>query len=1075
MKAARLIFALAVSLLAVMGHVEPAEAQVVISQIYGGGGNSGATLRNDFIELVNTGSAPVSLSGWCVQYASSAGAFTFNNNQKTDLTGTIQPGAYYLIQESQGAGGTVSLPTPDATGLTAMSATSGKVVLVNSCATALAAGEGVSGGRIVDFVGYGSAASQFEGSGPTGTLSNTTAALRAGNGCTDTNNNNADFATGAPNPRNSASPTVTCGGGPGPGPTLVAIHDIQGSSSASPLVGQSVATTGIVTALKSNGFFLQSPDADIDSNSSTSEGIFVFTSGAPPAAAAIGNKVQVTGLVSEFVPSADPAQPPLTEITGPSVTVLSTGNALPAAVTITAADTNPAGGIEQLEKYEGMRVFVASLTVTGATLGSLSEANATSTSNGVFYGVLTGTARPFREPGIQVPDPLPAGAPAGVPRFDANPERLRIDSRGQAGSTAIDVTAGATLFNITGVLDYAFRTYTILPDTTSPPTFTGNIAATPISAKNSDEFTVASFNMERFFDTTDDPGISDVALTTTAFNNRLNKASLTIRNILNAPDFVGVMEVENLSTLQALATKINSDAVAAGQPDPNYQAFLVEGNDIGGIDVGALVRGGITVNSVTQIGATATFTNPLNNQQEIIFDRPPLVFDITVPCSGCHPMNAKVVVNHLRSLNGIDDPVSGARVRAKRAAGADYLANFYQSEQTANPNLRLITVGDHNAFEFNDGYVDVTGAIKGTPAPANEVVLASPDVVSPDLINLMEFLPAVQRYSYVFDGNAQVLDHIIVNSGALGIYNRLEVARVNADFPEVFRNDSNRPERLSDHDIPVAYFRLPPNRPPFADAGLDQTILGTASGAAVTLDGSASSDPDGDPLTYEWRDAANAVVGTTAVVPLVLPLGSHTFTLTVSDGLESASDSVTINVVAPLPTLASIAPSAGNAGSSVNVLLTGTNFVAGATSVVLADGGGITISNVSVLSDTQLNATLTIAATASGTRQIKVQTAGGSSNARPFTINPLPQITRLTPAAGARGAYVQLYVNGANMIPGAKVSVSGGGIMVLSSNRISDSLVISLLLISPSAAPGARNVTVTTSIGSSNALTFTVQ
>src|SRR5687768_13456695 len=100
--------------------VQALSSTIVISQVYGGGGNSGATLRNDFIELFNRGTSPVSLSGWSVQYASSAGTTW----QKTDLSAvTLQPGQYYLIQEAQGAGGTTNLPTPDATGAIAMSAT----------------------------------------------------------------------------------------------------------------------------------------------------------------------------------------------------------------------------------------------------------------------------------------------------------------------------------------------------------------------------------------------------------------------------------------------------------------------------------------------------------------------------------------------------------------------------------------------------------------------------------------------------------------------------------------------------------------------------------------------------------------------------------------------------------------------------------------------------------------------------------------------------------------------------------------------------------------------------------------
>ncbi len=102
------------------------------------------------------------------------------------------------------------------------------------------------------------------------------------------------------------------------------------------------------------------------------------------------------------------------------------------------------------------------------------------------------------------------------------------------------------------------------------------------------------------------------------------------------------------------------------------------------------------------------------------------------------------------------------------------------------------------------------GTILGDPAPASEVVLSTVDLVDPNLTSLGTMVPAEQRYSYVFDGNAQVLDHVLVTSNTLPLVAGLEWARTNADFPETFRQDGTRPERLSDHDPAVAYFRLPP-------------------------------------------------------------------------------------------------------------------------------------------------------------------------------------------------------------------------------------------------------------------------
>lgn len=610
------------------------------------------------------------------------------------------------------------------------------------------------------------------------------------------------------------------------------INQIQGTGTTSPLAGTSVTTTGIVTARISSGFFIQTPDANVDANSETSEGIFVFTSSPPPADAAVGNLVQVTATVTEFIPSQEPGSAPLTELTFATTSLLSTGNQLPAPIVLTAAETTDASEtsnpLDTLEEYEGMRVQVNSLTVVSPTGGNVNESNATATSNGLFFGVVTGVPRPFREPGIEFNNPVPTPMPVNVPRFDTNPERLRIVSNAQPGASIINVTTDATVTNLIGVLHYAFRTYTIFPDPSPAPSVSGNISAIPVPAPAATDFTVASFNLERFFDTVNDPGIGEPVLTQAAFGNRLNKASLAIRNILQTPDVLGVIELENLATLQTLAAKINADAIAAGQPNPNYTAYLQEGNDVGGIDVGFLVKSAkITVINVTQFGKDSTYINPNDGTSDLLNDRPPLRLQATVQDVNNQPFAFTVIVNHLRSLSGVDDPTpsgtgtEGGRVRAKRRAQAEYLANLAQGCQTGNTTVcpgttateRLILVGDFNAFQFNDGFVDSIGTIRGAPTPPDQVVLPSSDLVSPNLINLVDPMPFAQittnqAYSFLFDGNAQVLDHILITQNLLSRFKDFQYARLNADFPEIFRNDPNRPERISDHDAPVAYFSL---------------------------------------------------------------------------------------------------------------------------------------------------------------------------------------------------------------------------------------------------------------------------
>jgi hypothetical protein len=187
---------------------ELGSTSLVISQVYGGGGNSGSTYENDFIEIFNRGASSVSVAGWSVQYASATGS----SWSATNLSGAIAPGEYYLVEEAQGTGGTKALPTPDATGTISMSATSAKVALVNSQTKLTCSTSCVPGASIVDFVGYGSSANDFEGSGSAATLSATTSALRAGAGCTDSDNNASDFTAGAVAPRDSATAHHTCGG-----------------------------------------------------------------------------------------------------------------------------------------------------------------------------------------------------------------------------------------------------------------------------------------------------------------------------------------------------------------------------------------------------------------------------------------------------------------------------------------------------------------------------------------------------------------------------------------------------------------------------------------------------------------------------------------------------------------------------------------------------------------------------------------------------------------------------------------------------------------------------------------------
>ena len=200
-----LLAALALSLVAPLAHA--ASPGLVISQVYAAGGNAGAAYANDYVELFNRGTATVDLSGWTLQYACASS----ESWASTTLAGTIQPGKRYLVQlASSGAGGS-ALPTPDATGTSNLAATGGKLAVVHGTSDltcGASAGSCSAVAAVVDLLGYGSA-TDFEGAVAPAPAA-TTALVRSGGGCADTDANGADFAAGTPAPGSSATAAAPC-------------------------------------------------------------------------------------------------------------------------------------------------------------------------------------------------------------------------------------------------------------------------------------------------------------------------------------------------------------------------------------------------------------------------------------------------------------------------------------------------------------------------------------------------------------------------------------------------------------------------------------------------------------------------------------------------------------------------------------------------------------------------------------------------------------------------------------------------------------------------------------------------
>lgn len=621
---------------------------------------------------------------------------------------------------------------------------------------------------------------------------------------------------------------------------LTPIHSIQGTSLVSPLANRTVTTTGIVTARRTNGFFVQAKEADWDSDWNTSEGIFVFTSSAPAAEVQKGAEVRVTGTVVEF----GAAGASLTEISRPSaVAVLGSGNPAPVPLELAREQLQAGWGLQNLERFEGMRVTFRELRVTSPTFG-----------RGLFFAVPPGTPRPQQSPD-----------------WDGSPESLRVDSSAQPGTAALTAATGTVLAGVTGVLDFGSGVWTLVPDsgTVTPPL----PRAAPLAHASTGEFTVASMNVERFADDVDDAGVSDPVLSTEAYQGRLRKFELAAGTILGFPEIIAVQEVEKLSVLEAMAARLGG-----------YGAYLEEGNDPSSIDVGFLVKTSrVAVRSVRQYGKDTTYVRP-DGRIEILNDRPPLVLRAVI--DGRRMFT--VVVNHLRSKTDIDDPVAGARIRLKRRLQAEFLRDLLLSLRNETPEEAIVAVGDFNSFQFES---DTMG------------VLAAGGLTE----NLTNWLRTDHNYSYLFNGVAQTLDHVLVTAAARPLVSRIAYGRTNASFPEALETDYTRAERLSDHEPVLAYFLVDPK--PFTSASIadNATWLSgpLAPGTVVSLFGSglpaAGLQVDGtEPLTY-YRSPTQYVFrlpetaapsvrvslgGWTAEVPAVRANPSITGIETIAGGLK---------------------------------------------------------------------------------------------------------------------------------------------------------------------------------------------
>ena len=761
----RLLSALSAALpLAFLGFATPAIAAVVISQVYGGGGNSGATLKHDFIELFNAGSSTERIGGWSVQYASATSA-TWQVTAITPGT-TLAAGRYYLIRQAPGTGGTVDV-VGDQSALIAMSGTNGKVALT----TSTAALTGSAPADALDIVSYGSS-TPTEGT-PTGVLSSTLAAARHSAGCTDSNNNRADFTLVAPAPRNSSTAPAPCAGAPAPAPVpaplAAAIYTIQGSGSTSPLVGQVVVSSGVVTKLTNSGFFMQ--DLVGDNNPATSDGIFVFTGATAYPAAAVGNSVQVTGTVVEFNTGApgntDTAAHTVTQLSSVT-TVTQTGSGYSIAPTLV---TLPEAVDGDLARFEGMLVrltgpFTVAQNYFQGRFGQLTLA--------VGGRMETPTNR-FR-PGAQAIALADQNARSRI-ILDDGSSLQNPNPTPYLDSNALP-RAGDTVDSITGVIDYGLATssntgvgdYKIHP--TQAPVFTLSNLRTAAPEAVGGNVKVASFNVLNYF-TTFTNGATASGLTGQGCSLGVSVSASNCRGASSLAEFVrqrakiveaiaaldadvlGLMEIQNngLVAVQNLVDALNAKVGAATYVTPPLPA---QGSGSDAIRVAMIYK----PSRLALLGAPVSDSDPVNN-------RPTLAQSFVLS----NGERFSLLVNHFKSkgscpaasaVNAAGNTDSGDGQgcwNGQRQQQAQRLRSFVATVQTAAGSNDVLLIGDLNAYAQEDPVFDLTSN---------------------------GFIDQVGRfnsfgYSYVFDGAAGRLDHAIASPSLSARVSRAAHWHINAD------------------------------------------------------------------------------------------------------------------------------------------------------------------------------------------------------------------------------------------------------------------------------------------------------
>jgi predicted extracellular nuclease len=604
------------------------------------------------------------------------------------------------------------------------------------------------------------------------------------------------------------------------------IYAIQGVTSdlstlTSPLEGDLVTTEGVVTVVLANGFFIQDPIGDGDV--ATSDGLFVFTGSLPTVSP--GDLVRVSGTVIEFRRNDRPNDLTLTQISNPGRQVSVIGSApQPTPVAIDAPDEliNPEG-IVYWERLEGMYVELDRPVVVGST----ARVPASSPGLTEFYVVAGPDAVPgsgFRPSGNILVRDLPGDD------VDYNPERVLVDDESRIGGGnntriveadaepfQVAVAVGDAFTRLTGVIDYQFGQYRRQPDV-DPESLLASRQGKPgvgidrVRVTKNSEVSIASFNVENFFDAVDDPDKADSPiLTAEEIEIKAAKLTLAIADELRCPDILVLVEIEE-------ALVINGDAdghvpgtevialvprlAARGCP---YSAVSREASDDRSIEVGFMYR---TDRDITLKSYYLTTEGDADTQEKAdenhVFDGQGDFPDSREPLVGEFEIKKRpfiVIGNHWNSKGG-NDALYGATqppVRSteeQRKLQATYLREYLdQLVFAADTKAAVVVAGDLNDFPFpepGEG-VDPLTILKGSG--------------STRLTNLIERVPERERYTFIFEGNSQVLDYLLVSEALLDAVEGIDIAAFNASYGTLYEADISTTASSSDHNPPVIWLK----------------------------------------------------------------------------------------------------------------------------------------------------------------------------------------------------------------------------------------------------------------------------